>query len=232
MLEWSQVSLPEPASVQAFNLQIVYEGCLVVAFFISFVVLFFMRMVVFNTATCSVYLECGRLEVFWSVLPFMMLVCICSISVFALYVNDETNEDPLVDVVVVGHQWYWSYQVGVDGGPEVFKWDSRIVSRSVDSPMDFQDYWTVDRPLPVPVGGVTRVLVTSEDVLHSWGAPRLHLKVDAIPGRLTRGLFELKLPGVIKGMCVELCGAYHSMMPTIIEGLGEADFWQWASRPS
>lgn len=55
------------------------------------------------------------------------------------------------------------------------------------------------------------------------------MKIDAIPGRLTRGLFELKLPGVIKGMCVELCGAYHSIMPTIIEGLSESDFWKWAS---
>ncbi|PJE79370.1 hypothetical protein CI610_01665 [invertebrate metagenome] len=96
--------LPEPASVQAYNLQMVYEGCLVVAFFVSFVVLFFMRMVVFNKATCRTYLDCGRLEVFWSILPFIFLVCICAISVFTLYVNDETNEDPLVDVVVVGHQ--------------------------------------------------------------------------------------------------------------------------------
>lgn len=54
----------------------------------------------------------------------------------------------------------------MEGGPEVYKWDSRIVRRRVDRPLDFQDYWTVDRPLPVPVGGLIRVLVTREDVLH------------------------------------------------------------------
>merc|ERR1711860_311523 len=99
------------------------------------------------------------------------------------------------------------------------------VTRESDSGLDFQDYSMVDRPLPVPVGGLVRVLVTSEDVLHRWGAPRLYLKVDATPGRLTRGLFELKLPGVINGMCVELCGAYHSMMPTVIEGIRKDDFF-------
>ena len=99
-----------------------------------------------------------------------------------------------------------------------------MVPRSSRSDLSFVDYSMVDKPLPVPVGGLIRVLVTSEDVLHSWGAPRLLLKVDAIPGRLTRGLFELVFPGIINGMCVELCGAYHFNMPTVIEGVRHGDF--------
>lgn len=71
-----------------------------------FVVLFFMRAVIFNSLTCLRFSDCGRLEVFWSFLPFIFLVGLCGVSVVALYSNDETNKDPLVDIVVVGHQWY------------------------------------------------------------------------------------------------------------------------------
>lgn len=79
----------------------------------------------------------------------------------------------------------------------------------------------------VPVNQLIRVFVTREDVIHRWGAPGLGIKVDAIPGRLTRGLFELKLPGIICGICAELCGAMHAMMPTIIEGVPLSIFESW-----
>ncbi|YP_010576137.1 cytochrome c oxidase subunit II (mitochondrion) [Ylistrum balloti] len=204
----------------------VYESCLIIAFFVSFSVIFFLRMASFNKITCSVYLDCGRLEVFWSLVPFIFLVCLCTVSVFALYVNDETNLDPFIDVIVVGHQWYWSYEL-MSSKAEVIKWDSRMVSRSAGSPLNFRDYSEVDRPLVVPQGKPIRVFVTSDDVLHSWGSPLLLMKIDAIPGRLSRGSLDFNICGVFSGFCVELCGAYHAMMPTMIEVVSSEDYSEW-----
>lgn len=115
----------------------------------------------------------------------------------------------------------------VGEGCDYIEWDSRLVLREEGSEIGFLDLLTVDRPLIVPINVLVRVFVTSEDVIHRWGAPGIGIKIDAIPGRLTRGLFELKLPGIIFGMCAELCGAMHSMMPTIVEGVPLAVYESW-----
>nr|YP_272044.1 cytochrome c oxidase subunit II [Placopecten magellanicus]AAZ06457.1 cytochrome oxidase subunit II [Placopecten magellanicus] len=220
MMDWKATSLPEPASEQAYNLLVVYEVCLLLGFFIVVVVLWFLRLAVFNQISCSTYLEAPRLEFLWSIVPFFLLVGMCSVSVVALYVNDETNESPVADVMVVGHQWYWSYSMmGGPGFDLPLEWDSRAEGRSSSSGVDFFDLMKVDWVLSVPVKKLVRVLVTSDDVLHSWGCPRLFMKVDAIPGRLTRGLFKVMQPGVFHGMCVELCGLLHSLMPTVVESV-------------
>nr|ACL36033.1 cytochrome c oxidase subunit II [Mimachlamys nobilis] len=227
MLEWDQVNLPEPATVQAYNLQQVYESSLLLGLFVLTVVLWFLRMAVFNKLTCATYLECARLELFWSITPLFLLAMMCSISVYVLYVNDETNTAPYMDVTVVGHQWYWSYKIGIGSGSNCLEWESRLVSRSADSGIGFMDLFTVDQPLMIPVGQLIRVLVTSDDVIHSWGAPGLGIKLDAIPGRLSRGLFEVKLPCIIYGMCMELCGSLHGLMPTVIQAVPTEVFSAW-----
>jgi len=78
-------------------------------------------------------------------------------------------------------------------------------------------------PVAVPV----KILVTSEDVLHSWTIPNLGLKVDAVPGRLNQFVFELKYPGTFSGQCSELCGASHGFMPITLHAVTEQDFIIW-----
>nr|YP_010133204.1 cytochrome c oxidase subunit 2 [Azumapecten farreri]ABQ96659.1 cytochrome c oxidase subunit 2 [Azumapecten farreri]ACL36021.1 cytochrome c oxidase subunit II [Azumapecten farreri] len=221
------MSFPEPLTLQAYNLQVVYEYALLLSLFVMLIVSWFLRMAVFNRITCATYLECPFLELFWGSFPIVLLVVMCGISTYALYVNDETYKSPALDVTVTGHQWYWSYKIMVGEGCDYMEWDSRLVLREEGSEIGFLDLLTVDRPLMVPINVLVRVFVTSEDVIHSWGAPGMGIKMDAIPGRLTRGLFELKLPGIIFGMCAELCGAMHSMMPTIVEGVPLAVYESW-----
>jgi heme/copper-type cytochrome/quinol oxidase subunit 2 len=60
------------------------------------------------------------------------------------------------------------------------------------------------------------VLITSEDVIHSWAIPSMALKVDAIPGRLNNLSLFPKLTGMYYGQCSEICGTNHSFMPISI----------------
>lgn len=80
--------------------------------------------------------------------------------------------------------------------------------------------WTVRHPggpvtenvLHVPAGETFHVLVTSRDVIHSFWAPRLGGKIDAIPGKANRIALRADLPGVYRGVCAEYCGIGHAAM--------------------
>jgi cytochrome c oxidase subunit 2 len=77
----------------------------------------------------------------------------------------------------------------------------------------------VDNRVVVPIQTQVRVLVTGADVLHSFAVPSLSVKMDAVPGRLNQTSFLIKRPGVFYGQCSEICGANHSFMPIVIEGV-------------
>jgi len=70
--------------------------------------------------------------------------------------------------------------------------------------------------VPFPEGIVTKVLVTSSDVIHSWGVPSAGIKTDGTPGRLIEASLIIDNVGEIAGRCYELCGAYHGFMPIVI----------------
>lgn len=65
-----------------------------------------------------------------------------------------------------------------------------------------------------------RILVTSQDVIHSWALPSIGVKADALPGRLNQIIFIANRPGLYLGQCSELCGANHSFMPISFEIVG------------
>lgn len=85
----------------------------------------------------------------------------------------------------------------------------------------------VDNRLIVPIGTEVRVLVTGGDVLHSFAVPSLSVKIDAVPGRLNQANFFLKRPGIFYGQCSEICGANHSFMPIVVEGVSLEKYISW-----
>ena len=87
----------------------------------------------------------------------------------------------------------------------------------------------VDNRVIVPIQTQVRVLVTGADVLHSFAVPSLSVKIDAIPGRLNQTSFLIKRPGVFYGQCSEICGANHSFMPIVIEGVSLEQYINWVS---
>ena len=77
----------------------------------------------------------------------------------------------------------------------------------------------VDNRLVLPIGTHIRVLVTGADDLHSFALPSLGVKFDAVPGLLNQTNFLLKRQGLFYGQCSEICGANHSFMPVVVEGV-------------
>ena len=75
----------------------------------------------------------------------------------------------------------------------------------------------VDERMVVPVNATVKMIVTSDDVIHSWGIPAFWVKMDAVPGRLNETWFKAERPGLYYGQCFELCGARHAYMPIAVE---------------
>lgn len=67
--------------------------------------------------------------------------------------------------------------------------------------------------LHIPAGAPVDIVVTSEDVIHSFWVPRLGGKMDAIPGHTNVIRLEADKPGTYWGVCAEFCGVGHDRMP-------------------
>lgn len=165
------------------------------------------------------------IEVIWTLLPVLILVAIAVPSIDLLRAQ---YRQPKADVTVkvIGHQWYWSYQYPDNGNFEVV---SNILSDAQDKATGQPRLLGVDERMVVPVNKVIKVIVTSDDVIHSFAVPAFWTKMDAVPGRLNETWFKVERPGVYYGVCSELCGAKHGFMPIAVEVLPEAQFAQWVA---
>lgn len=169
-----------------------------------------------------------RLEIVWSVIPFLILIGLAVPATRVLIRMNDTNQ-PQVTVKIVGYQWRWQYEY-LDQGISFFS--------SLDTPFkqihnkQKKNEWyllEVDKPLVLPVNKKIRFLVTSNDVIHSWWVPELGIKRDAIPGFMYEAWATIEKPGTYRGQCAELCGVNHAFMPIVVKAVPEADFDRWVA---
>ncbi len=163
------------------------------------------------------------IEVIWTVVPVLILVAIAVPSI-QLLANQYSPPKAGLTVKVIGHQWYWSYQYPDNGDFEVV---SNILKDEDAVRKGEPPHLAVDERMVVPVNTVVKVIVTSDDVLHSFAVPAFWTKMDAVPGRLNETWFKVDRPGVYYGQCSELCGARHGYMPIAVEVVSKAQFAQW-----
>jgi cytochrome c oxidase subunit II len=71
------------------------------------------------------------------------------------------------------------------------------------------------------------VLVTSNDVIHSWTVPSLGVKMQAVPGRTSAVWFKATKLGTFRGQCSVLCGKFHSAMPIVIRVVEQPVYDSW-----
>lgn len=86
---------------------------------------------------------------------------------------------------------------------------------------------SVDNEIAVPVNKVVHLLVTSNDVIHSWTIPAFGSKTQAVPGRITSTWFKPTKVGAYYGQCSVLCGKAHSGMPIAVRVVPEAAYTEW-----
>ena len=86
--------------------------------------------------------------------------------------------------------------------------------------------------LHVPVGKPVRLVMTSQDVIHSFFVPAFRVKQDVVPGRDTEIWFQATKTGVFPLLCAEYCGTDHSMMRGRIVVMRPEDYAEWLTAPA
>jgi cytochrome c oxidase subunit II len=164
-------------------------------------------------------------EVLWTLIPVLILVAIAVPSI-KLLANQYSPPAADLTVKVTGNQWYWTYQYPDNGDFEII---SNALSDADAKARGEPRQLAVDERMVVPAGATVKLIVTSADVIHSWGIPAFWVKMDAVPGRLNETWFKVDKPGVYYGVCYELCGARHGYMPIAVEVLPRAQFAAWVA---
>lgn len=142
------------------------------------------------------------LELTWSIIPLLLVIAIFYVGMKG-YVALRTSPIDAYTVNVTAQKWSWSFQ-HPNGANEV-------------------------GILRVPAGRPVRLVMRSEDVLHSLYIPAFRIKQDVVPGRLTEMWFEAKEPPDGKSartdlVCAEYCGTEHSKMFAQVYIYSEAEF--------
>nr|YP_010397658.1 cytochrome c oxidase subunit II [Brevibora exilis]UQJ78792.1 cytochrome c oxidase subunit II [Brevibora exilis] len=220
----TQLGFQDAASPVMEELLSFHDHALMIVLLISVMVLYIIVAMVSTKLTNKFILDSQEIEIVWTVLPAIILILIALPSLRILYLMDEIN-DPHVTVKAVGHQWYWSYEYT---DYENLGFDSYMVPTQDLAPGGFRLLET-DHRMVIPKESPIRVLISAEDVLHSWAVPSLGIKMDAVPGRLNQVAFIASRPGVFYGQCSEICGANHSFMPIVVEAVPLENFEKWSS---
>jgi cytochrome c oxidase subunit II len=143
-----------------------------------------------------------RLEVVWTVVPFIV-----SMGIFVwganIYYRMYRPPAEALDIYVVAKQWMWKFQ-HLDGHREI-------------------------NELHVPVGRKVRLMMTTEDVIHSFFVPAFRTKMDVVPGKYSTVWFEATRPGRYHLFCAEYCGTSHSGMIGWIYVMEAPEYQDWLS---
>jgi len=128
------------------------------------------------------------------------------------------NPPPEADVVeVVAQQWNWSYRLpGQDG--KLGTVDARYVTdadpfgMNPSDPNGRDDVLVASPELHLPVNRPVKLLLRSKDVLHNFTVTQVRVKMDLVPGLVTRVWFTPTRTGSYDLLCQELCGIAHYAM--------------------
>jgi cytochrome c oxidase subunit 2 len=142
------------------------------------------------------------LETTWSLVPFGIFL-IFFVWGAVLYFQERTPPRNAMEIYVVAKQWMWKLQ-HVDGQREI-------------------------NELHVPVDRDVKLIMTSQDVIHSFFVPAFRLKQDVLPGRYTTLWFHAIRPGTYHLFCAEYCGTQHSGMIGSIVVMNPVDYEAWLS---
>jgi cytochrome c oxidase subunit 2 len=140
------------------------------------------------------------LELTWTFIP-LVIAMVMFVWGASLYFQITTPPSNAMEIYVVGKRWMWKAQ-HVTGQREI-------------------------NELHVPVGQPVKLIIGSEDVLHSYWVPAFRMKMDAVPGRTTTMYFEASKPGTYQLFCAEYCGMSHSRMLGSVTAMEPAAFQTW-----
>jgi cytochrome c oxidase subunit II len=142
------------------------------------------------------------LELTWSIIPLGVFMVIFLWGAI-VYFKSRTPPRDATEVYVVAKQWMWKLE-HAEGQREI-------------------------NELHVPVGRDVKLIMTSQDVIHSFFVPAFRMKQDVLPGRYTIAWFRATKPGTYHLFCAEYCGTQHSGMIGSIVVMEPAQYESWMS---
>ncbi len=140
------------------------------------------------------------LELTWSLVPLALLIVIFFWG-FHGYISAAVPPADALEIKVVAKKWLWQ-----------FEYPSGL--RTVNE-------------IRVPLGRPVRLVMISEDVIHSFYVPSFRIKQDVLPSRYTQLWFEATQPGVHRILCTEYCGRGHSDMLGVIQVVSDEEYRAW-----
>ena len=162
------------------------------------------------------------IEILWTVIPVLILVGIAVPSFRLLYYTDRTADTDMV-IKISGNQWYWNYTYPDDG----ITFDSYMVDEADLQPGQTR-LLSVDYPLVVPEGTRIKLLITGNDVMHSFFVPSLAVQVYAFIGRTNEAWIDVPVgTQTYYGQCNQICGTNHAYMPIEIKAVPKDEYAVW-----
>ncbi len=126
------------------------------------------------------------LEIFWSVIPSVILVWIFWVGAKG-YFEMRVPTDDCEEIYVKAQKWNWSFTYP-------------------NGDMTTELHLVMDKPV--------KLIMESPDVLHSFFVPAFRQKMDIVPGRYSYAYINPTIPGEYRLACTEYCGDGHSRMRT------------------
>lgn len=111
-----------------------------------------------------------------------------------------------LEIEVTAKQWWWQV-----------KYNDPVPRRSFETANEIR----------LPVGVPVRVVLKSQDVIHSFWVPNLHGKTDLIPGRVNKTTLVAEREGRFRGQCAEFCGFQHANMALDVVAMPRDAFDAW-----
>ncbi|MEW5702324.1 MAG: cytochrome c oxidase subunit II [Candidatus Zixiibacteriota bacterium] len=145
------------------------------------------------------------LEMTWITIP-LILVGIVFVWGFRGYLKQSVVPKDALEVRVTGQKWFWSFA--------------------------YPEGATSINELVVPAGKPIKLLLSSQDVIHSFYVPDFRIKRDALPNRYTITWFEAPRPGNHHLFCAEYCGTKHSAMIGTVRVVSDREYQQWLESTS
>jgi len=140
------------------------------------------------------------LEVTWTAIPLLIVIGLFFWG-FHGYMKAQVAPGESMEIVVTAKKWQWEFE--------------------------YPNGMRTLNELHVPLNKPVRLIMSAEDVLHSFFVPAFRIKQDVLPGRYTEIWFEGTRPGVYQLFCAEYCGKGHSDMLAKIAVDDEARYERW-----
>jgi cytochrome c oxidase subunit 2 len=153
----------------------------------------------------------NQIELSWTVIPILIVVMLF-LSTTRVILGTESIPKPAsaVDVIVIGHQYWWEYRYPKLG---------IVTTNELHVPIS-------DPSKPTP----TYLEMSSADTDHSFWVPRLAGKTDLIPNRINTMWIDPAEPGLYLGQCAQYCGVQHAKMLLRVYAQSPEDFAAWVKQ--